>query len=100
LPIAQKFFYVQIHARLLAQITTPEDIEKESKRTIEALYGNGISDFKIREVFALPEFGPRVAWDVQVTFNLEGKKNTVDLEIQEKNGNVTNARLIDTMDPI
>ena len=50
--------------------------------------------------FALPEFGPRVAWDVQVTFSLEGKKNTVDLEIQEKSGNVTNARLIDTMDPI
>ena len=74
MPIVKKFFYVQIHARLLAQITTPEDIEKESKRTIEALYGNGISDFKIREVFALPEFGPRVAWDVQVTFNLEGKK--------------------------
>ena len=84
----------------MVQVTTPEDIEKESKRTIEALYGNSISDFKIREVFALPEFGPRVAWDVQVTFNLEGKKNTVDLEIQENNGNVTNARLIDTMDPI
>jgi len=36
----------------------------------------------------------------KVTFSLEGKKNTVDLEIQEKSGNVTNARLIDTMDPI
>ena len=84
----------------MAQVTTPEEIEKESKRTIEALYGNSISNFKIREVFALPEFGTRVAWDVQVTFSLEGKKNTVDLEIQEKRGNVTNARLIDTMDPI
>ena len=96
----QKFFYVQIHAKLMVQVTTPQEIEKESKRTIEALYGNSISNFKIREVFALPEFGPRVAWDVQVTFSLEGKKNTVDLEIQEKSGNVTNARLIDTMDPI
>ena len=85
---------------LMVRVTTPEEIEKESKRTIDALYGNSISDFKIREVFALPEFGPRVAWDVQVTFSLEGKKNTVDLEIQEKSGNVTNARLIDTMDPI
>ncbi len=96
----QNFFYRQVHAMLMVQVTTPEEIEKESKRTIEALYGNSISDFKIREVFALPEFGPRIAWDVQVTFSLEGKKNTVDLEIQEKSGNVTNARLIDTMDPI
>lgn len=96
----QNFFYRQDHAMLMVQVTTPEEIEKESKRTIEALYGNNISEFKIREVFALPEFGPRVAWDVQVTFSLEGKKNTVDLEIQEKSGNVTNARLIDTMDPI
>ena len=84
----------------MVQVTTPEEIEKESKRTIEALYGNNTSNFKIREVFALPEFGPRVAWDVQVTFILEGKQNTVDLEIQEKSGHVTNARLIDTMDPI
>ena len=96
----QNFYYRQDHAMLMVQVTTPEEIEKESKRTIEALYGNSISDFKIREVLALPEFGPRVAWDVQVTFSLEGKKNTVDLEIQEKYGNVTNARLIDTMDPI
>ena len=98
--MSQNFFYRQVHAMLMVQVTTPEEIEKESKRTIEALYGNSISDFKIREVFALPEFGPRIAWDVQVTFSLEGKKNTVDLEIQEKSGNVTNARLIDTMDPI
>ncbi|PBO83719.1 MAG: hypothetical protein CXX67_09155 [Thaumarchaeota archaeon] len=96
----QNFFYREVHAKLMVQVTTPQEIEKESKRTIEALYGNSISNFKIREVFALPEFGPRVAWDVQVTFSLEGKKNTVDLEIQEKSGNVTNARLIDTMDPI
>ena len=96
----QNFFYREVHAKLMVQETTPQEIEKESKRTIEALYGNSISNFKIREVFALPEFGPRVAWDVQVTFSLEGKKNTVDLEIQEKSGNVTNARLIDTMDPI
>ena len=96
----QNFFYRRVYAMLMVKVTTPEEIEKESKRTIEALYGNNISDFKIREVFALPEFGPRVAWDVQVTFSLEGKKNTVDLEIQEKSGNVTNARLIDTMDPI
>jgi len=98
--LSQNFFYRQDYAMLMVKVTTPDEIEKESKRTIEALYGNSISNFKIREVFALPEFGPRVAWDVQVTFSLEGKKNTVDLEIQEKSGNVTNARLIDTMDPI
>ena len=70
----QNFFYRQDHAMLMVQVTTPEEIEKESKRTIEALYGNNISDFKIREVFALPEFGPRVAWDVQVLSVLKAKK--------------------------
>jgi hypothetical protein len=84
----------------MGSVTTKEDIQRESERVIKALYGDGVSDLKIREVFALPEKGPRTAWDVQVTFLLEKLKHTVDLEIQEKNARVTNARLIDTMVPL
>lgn len=84
----------------MGSVTTKDDIRRESERVIKALYGNGITDLAIREVFALPEKGPRTAWDVQVTFMLEKLKYTVDLEMQEKNGQVTNARLIDTMVPL
>ncbi len=83
----------------MTQVSTPEDIERESKRVINALYGE-VSDFRINETFQMPEKGPREAWDVQVNFMLNNEKYTVDLEIQEKNGQVTNARLIDTMTPL
>jgi len=83
----------------MTQVSTPEDIERESKRVINALYGE-VGDFRINETFAMPEKGPRVAWDVQVNFMLNNEKYTVDLEIQEKDGQVTNARLIDTMVPL
>ena len=81
-------------------VKTRDEVEKASKKVTEALYGTDIQDFKIRELFALPEKGPRTAWDVQVTFLLNKQKYTVDLEIQEKNGQVTNSRLIDTMTPL
>jgi hypothetical protein len=84
----------------MGSVTTKDDIRRESERVIKALYGNGITDLTVREVFALPEKGPRTAWDVQVTFMSEKLKYTVDLEMQEKNGQVTNARLIDTMVPL
>ncbi len=84
----------------MGSVTTKDDIRRESERVIKALYGNGVADLVIREIFALPEKGPRTAWDVQVTFMLEKLKYTVDLEMQEKNGQVTNARLIDTMVPL
>ena len=84
----------------LATVSTREEIEKASKKTIEALYGSGIQDFKIRELFALPEKGKRDSWDVQTTFLLNNLKYTVDLVIMEKDGQVTNARLIDTMKPL
>lgn len=42
----------------------------------------------------------REAWDVQTTFLLNKLQYTVDLLIQENNGHITNARLIDTMIPI
>lgn len=83
----------------MVQVTTPEDIERESRRVIGALYGD-VTDFRVNTTFEIPEKGPRVAWDVQVNFMLNGLKYTVDLEIQESDGQVTNARLIDTMEPL
>ena len=80
-------------------VSSPEDIERESKRVINALYGD-VSDFRVNETFQIPEKGTREAWDVQVNFMLNDLKYTVDLEIQEKYGHVTNARLIDTMTPL
>ena len=83
----------------MVQVSSTEDIERESKRVINALYGD-VADFRVNETFQLPEKGPREAWDVQVNFMLNNLKYTVDLEIQEKSGEVTNARLIDTMTPL
>lgn len=83
----------------MPQINTPEDIERESKRVVNALYGE-VSDFRVNETFQIPEKGSREAWDIQVNFMLDSLKYTVDLEMQEKNGQVTNARLIDTMTPL
>ncbi len=83
----------------MAHVSTPQDIEKESRRVIEALYGD-ITDFRVNVFFPVPEKGTRVAWDIQVNFMLNDLKYTVDLEIQEKDGQVTNARLIDTMTPL
>lgn len=83
----------------MVRVSTPEEIERESKRVINSLYGE-VSDFRINETFQIPEKGPREAWDIQVNFMLNDLKYTVDLEIQEKDGQVTNARLIDTMTPL
>ena len=83
----------------MVRVSTPEDIERESKRIINSLYGE-VSDFRVNETFQMPEKGPREAWDVQVNFMLNDLKYTVDLEIQESDGQVTNARLIDTMTPL
>ncbi len=80
-------------------VSSTEDIERESKRVINALYGD-VSDFRVNETFQIPEKGPRVSWDIQVNFMIDGLKYTVDLEIQEKDGHVVNARLIDTMTPL
>jgi len=44
----------------MTQVSTPEDIERESKRVIAALYGD-VTDFRINETFAIPEKGPRFA---------------------------------------
>ncbi|MBL7001458.1 MAG: hypothetical protein ISR80_01685 [Nitrosopumilus sp.] len=83
----------------MQNVSTPEDIDNASRKVISALYGD-VDDFRINETFQIPEKGPREAWDVQVNFMLDALKYTVDLEIQEKGGHVTNARLIDTMTPL
>ncbi len=83
----------------MQSVSTQEDIDRESKRVIDALYGD-VSDFRVNATFQIPEKGPRVSWDVQVNFMIDGLKYTVDLEIQEKDGHVVSARLIDTMTPL
>ncbi len=83
----------------MQNVSTQEDIDRESKRIITALYGD-VEDFRVNETFEIPEKGPREAWDVQVNFMLDSLKYTVDLEIQETEGHVTTARLIDTMTPL
>lgn len=84
----------------MSPVKTKGEIEKASRKTIEALYGSDIRDFKVRVLFPFPSELKRESWDVQVTF-LQGKlQYTVDLIIQENDGKVTNARLIDTMVPL
>ena len=83
----------------MPQITTPEEIERESRRVTAALYGD-VDGFRVNATFQVPEKGPREAWDVQVNFMKGGLKYTVDLEMQERSGEVTSARLIDTMEPL
>ncbi len=93
------FLYSFFVGFTMQSVSTQEDIDRESRRVINALYGD-VSDFRVNETFQIPEKGPRVSWDVQVNFMIDGLKYTVDLEIQEKDGHVTSARLIDTMTPL
>lgn len=81
-------------------VRTRSQIESSAKKAVEALYGTNINDFKIRVLFPFPNEQKRDSWDVQVTFNSGGLQYTVDLIIQEKDGQITNARLIDTMVPL
>ncbi len=85
---------------MMASVKTSSEIESASRRAVEALYGTDISDFKIRVLFPFPNEYKRDSWDVQTTFLSGGMQYTVDLIIQENNGQVTNARLIDTMAPL
>ena len=83
----------------MQSVSTQEDIDRESQRVINALYGD-VSDLRGNQKFQITEKGTRVSWDVQVNFMIDGLKYTVDLEIQEKDGHVVSARLIDTMTPL
>lgn len=81
-------------------VKTKTEIEKASKNAVEALYGSDIRDFKVRVLFPFPGELKHDSWDVQVTFMRGKLQYTVDLMIQENDGMVTNARLIDTMVPL
>jgi hypothetical protein len=88
----------------MSSVKPSSDIEQASRRAIEALYGRDIQDFKIRVVFPyrlsnLPPEQKRDYSDVQVTFLSNNLQYTVDLVIED-NGQITNARLIDTMTPL
>ena len=88
----------------MSSAETNHRIEEASRKAIEALYGSDIKDFKVRVVFPyrlsnLPEDQKRAYDDVQVTFLSNNLQYTVDLVIQD-NGQITNARLIDTMTPL
>jgi hypothetical protein len=84
----------------MASVKTIEDVENVAKKAAEALYGTNIRDFKVRVVFPFPSERKKDSWDVQVTFLLNGVQYTVDLMIEEKDGYITNARLIDKMTPL
>ncbi len=84
----------------MASVNTNEDVEKAAKKATEALYGADIKDFKVRVIFPFPSEHKRDSWDVQVTFLSNGVQYTVDLMIDEKYGQITNARLIDKMTPL
>jgi len=81
-------------------VHTETEIQSVSKKAVEVMYGSNIENFKIRTLLPFPNEQKREAWDVQVTFLLDGLQHTVDLLINEKDGKITNARLIDTMVPL
>jgi hypothetical protein len=92
-------------------VKTRRDAEEAARKAVEALYGAGFQDFKIREMLpyisdqlvvkgGLPTEERKDSWDIQVTFLLQGTQYTVDLLVMEKDGQIVNARLIDKMTPI
>jgi hypothetical protein len=81
-------------------VRTRSEVEHAAKNCIESLYGREIQNFKVRILLPFPTEQNREAWDANVTFLLDGEQYTVDLLINEKDGRVTNARLIDTMVPL
>ncbi len=92
-------------------VTTADQIEQASRKAIEALYSTNIENFKVRVVLpnvsgenvvqgGLPTAERRDSWDVQVTFLLNGQQYTVDLIINENDGQISYTRLIDKMTPL
>jgi hypothetical protein len=97
----------------MAVVSTEIEIEDASKKAVNALFGSSVQSIKIREVFPYSadriithsddmdtESQSRDGWDVQVTFMLDNLQYTVDLIIQEKDGQVIYSRLIDKMAPL
>ena len=84
----------------MSPVRNQKEVESAAKRAIETLYGSEVKDLKIRVLLPFPNERNREAWDANVTFILNGMQYTVDLLINEKDGQVTNARLIDTTKPL
>ena len=84
----------------MSPVRNQKEVESAAKRVIETLYGSEVKDLKIRVLLPFPNEHNREAWDANVTFILNGMQYTVDLLINEKDGQVTNARLIDTTKPL
>ena len=81
-------------------VRNEKEVESVAKRATEVLYGSNVENLKVRTLLPYPNEQKREAWDAQVTFLLDGLQYTVDLLINEKDGQITNARLIDTMVPL
>lgn len=81
-------------------VRNEKEVESVAKRATEVLYGSNVENLKVRTLLPYPNEQNREAWDAQVTFLLDGLQYTVDLLINEKDGQITNARLIDTMVPL
>jgi hypothetical protein len=92
-------------------VKSSAEIEDSARKAIAALYGSDVKDFKVRVVLpyasdqliakgGLPTEERRDSWDVQVIFLLNGTQYTVDLIIQENDGQITYSRLIDKMTPL
>ena len=81
-------------------VRNEKEVESVAKRATEVLYGSNVENLKVRTLLPYPNEQNREAWDAQVTFFLDGLQYTVDLLINENDGQITNARLIDTMVPL
>ena len=81
-------------------VRNEKEVESVAKRATKVLYGSNVENLKVRTLLPYPNEQNREAWDAQVTFLLDGLQYTVDLLINEKDGQITNARLIDTMVPL
>lgn len=81
-------------------VRNEKEVESVAKRATEVLYGSNVENLKVRTLLPYPNEQNREAWDAQITFLLDGLQYTVDFLINEKDGQITNARLIDTMVPL
>ncbi len=84
----------------MTSVRTKSEVDSAAKNAIQSLYGKDIEDFKVRVLLSFPNENQREAWDANVTFMSKGLQYTVDLLINENDGQVTNARLIDTLKPL
>lgn len=84
----------------MTPVRNQKDVEKAASRAIEALYGPEVKDLKIRVLLPFPNEHKQEGWDANITFLSRGMQYTVDLLINQDDGQITNARLIDTMTPL